>query len=1121
MRIFRILLCLFVAFSMTTVWGQYAKSYTQVLSSTANETVVRVIPQGFEQISVNEGHKIKLTHGTSLLEAGSPDVQKLAFSLLIPDQANMKMEVLSANYSDIANVNLLPSKGNLSRTINPDEVPYKYGEAYQQDEFFPKNLAELRTPYILRDVRGQAVWVYATRYNPVTKVLRVYKDITLKISSAGVGGENVLYRNQALQSIETEFAKIYQHQFINAEKLLQYTPLNEEGELLVISDPTFMTAIQPLLDWKKQKGIRTTLVDVTTIGTTPAVIKAYIQNYYNTHNLKYVMFVGDHAQIPVGTAGGNPSDTQYGYLQGTDAYPEIFMGRISAETITHVNTQVTRTLEYEKVLAANPVGYDKAICIGSDEGPGDDNEYDWQHARNIRTQLLAFTYTDVGELYDGSQGGNDAAGNPTAANVVTWVDAGVSLINYTGHGSASSIVTCNFTNASVAQLKNVHKYPYIWTVGCVTGEFMNTTCFAEAWARATDAATGVPTGSVVNFMSTINQSWDPPMEAQDEFNAILTENVAGNIRRTFGGISYNGCMKMNDTYGSQGDEMTDTWTIFGDPTLLMFTTQPTAMTITHAPSLVLGSSSFIVNGSVNDALVCLMQNGEILATSKVVSGVANFTFPPLSSVNPITITATAFNHLPYQQDIQITVPTGPYVIVPLMTLNDAAGNNNQKADYSETVKLNVDLQNVGIQNANATQVNLSTSSTYLTLNDAAESTGTINANTSGTFNDAFEVTVANNVPDQTVANFTLVVNDNAGNSWTTPASLLLNAPVLKVNQWIISDATGGNNNGFIDPGEVITIAIKNGNVGHADAMNCVATLSITTPGVNIQNQNVNLGNVNVNGNTDAVFTVQVGNGVPKNTVLDFSYQVNAGSYQAQSSHIEFVMPDVLTFEPNSPTTVNFVQTGANPWFTSNTIYYQGNNSYQSGDVSANQMTSMEMAWNVTQNDSIRFHLKTSSEQDYDYLYFYMNGQEVGKWSGETNWTRVAFATPVGMYNFKWTYGKDAFVSDGADAAWVDDIFLPPGTLSIVAIEPNETAATWCKVYPNPAQNSLHLAFDQNLHERASVQLYNVNGQLIQTQSQAETASSLTLNLENVSNGMYFLHIQVGNQSLTKKIVVEK
>ena len=68
-------------------------------------------------------------------------------------------------------------------------------------------------------------------------------------------------------------------------------------------------------------------------------------------------------------------------------------------------------------------------------------------------------------------------------------------------------------------------WPFIWSVACVNGEFNVGTCFAETWLRATDSD-GNPTGAIATLMSTVNQAWNPPMEGQDEMNAIFVESYS-------------------------------------------------------------------------------------------------------------------------------------------------------------------------------------------------------------------------------------------------------------------------------------------------------------------------------------------------------------------------------------------------------------------------------------------------------------------------------------------------------------------------------------------------------------------------------------------------------------------
>ena len=136
------------------------------------QMIETVTPRGIE-------HRIDLVGGTSILESGSPDIDKWAASVIIPDNARMEVNVISSEYEEFENVSIAPSKGNFTRDINPSDVPFVYGDTYEQDAFFPGHLAQLRDPYIVRDLRGQTVVVYPLQYNPVTKVLRVYTDIDL------------------------------------------------------------------------------------------------------------------------------------------------------------------------------------------------------------------------------------------------------------------------------------------------------------------------------------------------------------------------------------------------------------------------------------------------------------------------------------------------------------------------------------------------------------------------------------------------------------------------------------------------------------------------------------------------------------------------------------------------------------------------------------------------------------------------------------------------------------------------------------------------------------------------------------------------------------------------------
>ena len=629
-----------------------------LIASESGRSVVRLTLGGFylREVETPNGKSftVNVDQLTPILEAGAPDLPKLTTSLIIPDMAEMALNVVSVSYQDFNDLSIAPSKGVIMRDTDPATVPFQYGPAYSKDQYYPGQMTGMREPHIIRDIRGQTIILYPFQYNPVTKVLRVFSDVTIKIHKIGDAGHNPLAVTTTEKKISTDLYPVLSRHFLNFNAF-NYEPLNEYGKLLVICHGPFMAEMQPYVDWKRASGYPTEMVSIDSVGNTAALIKSYIANYYNTKGLTHVLLVGDKAQVPTNTGSGlgGPSDNAYGYIVGTDHYSDVYIGRFSAETVAHVQTQVQRTLEYEM----NPQfltddWFTTVIGIGSDQGPGDDNEMDYQHIRNQQTQLMGYNYTWNPELFDGSQGGNDANGNPSPPMVATEVNAGAGLILYTGHGSNNAWSTTGFSSNNVNQLTNVGKLPFIWSVACVNGNFTAGTCFAEAWLRASQG--GQPTGAIAFLGSTINQSWDSPMEGQDEMTNILTETNPNNIKRTFAGISISGCMKMIDSYGLDGSNMADTWTVFGDPTVMVRSSIPEEMLVYHNPTLLVGDSSFLLTCSVNGARATLTVADTILATGIFENDSLTLSFPLLSNTSDtVHVVVTAYNAIPYQNELPV------------------------------------------------------------------------------------------------------------------------------------------------------------------------------------------------------------------------------------------------------------------------------------------------------------------------------------------------------------------------------------------------------------------------------------------------------------------------------------
>lgn len=511
---------------------------------------------GLEQVESPNGtaNIVVQEKGSPIHKQGAPDLWKVSKSVIISDYSKTEIEVIESDFYEINDIEIAPSKGVLSRTVNPEDVAFEYGAEYSTDAFFPSEVAQIDEPYIIRDYRGQTIHFQPYQYNPVTKVLRVYTSITVRVNTLDEVGVNTLKSTKSAVSVDEVYAPIYNNHFLNYTSTSVKASLSESNPtMLIITYDDFADEMASFVEWKESIGIDVEMVNYSTIGSASA-IKTYVQDYYDNNGLTYLLLVGDDDQVPTSSTDAGDSDNNYAYVSGDDHYADIFVGRFSAEDESDVETMVERTLYYERDMSSDDALITTAIGIASNEGTGgggDDGESDEVHMNNIEDDLEGYGYS-VNQCYQ--DGGS-------TLELSSLINTGAGLINYVGHGNNTAWNAPSFSNDEVDELTNTEKFPFIVSVACLVGNFTDITCFAESWLRAT--SNGEPTGAVAFCGSTISQSWASPMHAQDEMNDLLVADTY----MTCGAIFINGVFAMIDAYDSDGEDMADTWTCFGDPSV--------------------------------------------------------------------------------------------------------------------------------------------------------------------------------------------------------------------------------------------------------------------------------------------------------------------------------------------------------------------------------------------------------------------------------------------------------------------------------------------------------------------------------------------------------------------------
>ncbi len=118
------------------------------------------------------------------------------------------------------------------------------------------------------------------------------------------------------------------------------------------------------------------------------------------------------------------------------------------------------------------------------------------------------------------------------------------------------------------------------------------------------------------------------------------------------------------------------------------------------------------------------------------------------------------------------------------------------------------------------------------------------------------------------------------------------------------------------------------------------------------------------------------------------------------------------------------------WIKDEKERYEGEYSLRSPSIGNSSFTSLSISLNIAQATDIKFARKVSSENGYDFLYFFIDNVEKAKWSGEQNWAVQTFPVSEGNHTFLWKYQKDGSTISGKDCAWVDSIVFPASTQNV-------------------------------------------------------------------------------------------
>lgn len=390
--------------------------------------------------------------------------------------------------------------------------------------------------------------------------------------------------------------------------------------------------------------------------------------------------------------------------------------------------------------------------------------------------------------------------------------------------------------------------------------------------------------------------------------------------------------------------------------------------------------------------------------------------------------------------------------------------------FGETAQMSISVVNVRPEDIPDATMTIHIDDPYITLIDSTEILGTLETNIAKESVNAFRFSVAEDVPnDHLITIETTIASDT--NVWQSNIFHYAFAPIVENTDILVIDTDGR-----LDPGDTSDITITLANMGGVEVTSLNNLLTTQDPYITILQGFANIPLLGVGQTAGITFSLSVSADCPPAHAAVFNLDMTGDGGFIENDQFELMIGLFCeNFETGNMKLFTWGHDGDREWKIDNFSPYEGSFCSKSGAITHAQESVMKIDMNVLSAGEISFYQRTSCENDtsaannYDYLCFRIDGQEMGRWDGETTWSKVQFPVNEGFHRFEWIYHKDNTSSYRFDAAWVDLITFPssfiasPGLVAGPAsfdfiMKPGETE-TSAILLSNPASGDLHFTAD--------------------------------------------------------------
>lgn len=565
--------------------GSFASGLTMIESSQTGVTLnlTSAYPEfGSVLLGGAEFTTVTMEDADNLAEAGLPRVPAYRTWIEIPVGATVVANVTENRVENISNNGnaVVPAVESASKDQPRDAFTVSFNpDVYTTGTAYPESWVRVVYAGGMRGRNLALVEVMPLRWNVKDNNFTLLADAQIELQFQG--GDLAASYEQASRLACAEY-----------EAMLSGTVANYgtfEGGMdtppapyLIIGHTDFVsTAMDAFVTHKEAMGFTVNMVDLSVAGSTPAEIRTYIQNAINSGTV-YVLLVGDSGFVPGATATtyGDVTDLYYTCLDDGGWIPDAFLGRFSVQTTGQAVLMAQRVIDYENSVGVQS-WVQNALFIASSDN--------YSISEGTHNYCIDNYFTPRG--YNSTKVYPHTGG--TAAQAVAAINAGLSMVTFSGHGSQTSWGDMSFGSGDFNQLTNDGMFPGVLSHACLTGAYSTGTCWAETWTRTPGR------GGLWFWGSVPSTYWEEDdIQEKGEYEAFLGNDVFWPK-----GFLNLGLMAVYSYYsgGGRTQYYYEGYTLFGDPSVTMKTWPMTGIEDTAAgvtSSLITVSAPNPVMGSV-------------------------------------------------------------------------------------------------------------------------------------------------------------------------------------------------------------------------------------------------------------------------------------------------------------------------------------------------------------------------------------------------------------------------------------------------------------------------------------------------------------------------------------------